>query len=406
LTSETLVEKKKSTAETPTYAWVILFVTMLAGVTTTINQFKVPPVLPVLMEKFQMDLSSAGLLMSIFAITGLVMALPAGVILQKMGARFSGLVATGSMLLGAVLGALSSSSDLLLFSRLVEGVGMGLIAVVAPAVIASWFPPQKRGLPMGIWATWVSLGSLIIYNLAPALNATGGWHAVWWGGAIFAALAFCCYWLLIRVPPAAGDPGQTGVASNPGLNLFQALANRNIWLLAFSFGCFTFVVLGVVATYFPTFLKTERGYSLADASLVTSLKMAMVILMSPVMGRLSDRIGSRRRIILISCLALAAFMLLPFSASGWLIPASMVILGILAGSVPMATFSAAPEIMGDPRSAGLGMAVVMIGQNLGILVGPLVFSALVQSVGWQAAGWWMIVVILAGFGAAWLAKFR
>jgi len=60
------------------YAWVILAVVMLAGVSAPLNQFKVPPVMPVLMERFQLDLSAAGMLMSIFAITGLALALPAG----------------------------------------------------------------------------------------------------------------------------------------------------------------------------------------------------------------------------------------------------------------------------------------------------------------------------------------
>jgi nitrate/nitrite transporter NarK len=278
---------------------------------------------------------------------------------------------------------------------------MGLIAVVAPAVVVTWFPPERRGLPMGIWATWVSLGSLIIYNAAPALNSFSDWQAVWWAGGLFALAAFVLYGLLVRPAPGAASRAERAAAFP-----WRALANRNIWLLAVSFASFNFVVIGVVATYFPTFLKTVRGMSLAEASLVTSLKMITVILAAPLAGWLSDRIGSPRKIILISLLGLAVFMCFPFTVTGIGIPASMVALGILAGSLPTATFAAAPAVMGDSRLGGLGMGVIMVGQNLGQLAGPVVFGALVKSAGWADAGLWSILALAIGFAALWFAKMR
>ena len=393
----------------PAYAWVVLCVVMLAGVTAPLNQFKVPPLMPALMERFQLGLSTAGLLMSIFAITGFALALPAGIILQKLGPKVTGLTAIGCLLVGSVLGALSTGANFLLASRLVEGAGMGLIAVVAPATIAIWFPAENRGLPMGIWATWVSLGSLIIYNLAPALNTIAGWQAAWWAGAGFALVAFSLYWLFIRMPSSleASTPG-TGVTikNQPGLNLRQALGGRSIWLLALSFCCFNFVVIGVIATYFPTYLKVVHGYSLAEASMVTSLKMVMVILTAPLAGWLSDRVGSSKRILLVSLAVLAVYVLFPFSVGGGLAMAAMIVLGIIAGAIPTATFSAVPEAMGNLHSAGIGMGVIMMGQNLGQLLGPLVFGTLVESAGWAVAGYWMLPVLIIAIAAAWFTKIR
>jgi MFS family permease len=399
-----MAKEKKGAVVIPAYAWIILFVTMLAGVTAPLNQFKVPPMMPVLMEKFQLDLSTASLLMSVFAITGLVLALPAGIISQKLGAKVTGLIALGCLLVGAATGAIAASADVLLASRLIEGAGMGLIAVVAPAVINSWFPPEKRGLPMGIWATWVSLGSLIIYNLAPALNRLADWRAVWWAGAVFALVALGFYGLLIRVPPAIETVSPKADQTMPGLK--QSLANRNIWLLALAFGCFNFVLVGVIATFFPTFLKSVRGYSLADASFITSLKMVAVILAAPLAGWLSDTIASPKRVILVSLAALAGFMVFPFSITGWLVPLSMVVLGIIAGSLPSATFAAVPEVMGDGRMSGIGIGVIMVGQNLGQLVGPVIFSSLVESTGWVTAGYWTIAVVMVGLVATWFTKMR
>jgi MFS family permease len=402
-----LLQVKKRTVEFSMYTWVVLFVTMLAGVAAPLNQFKVPPVIPVLMEQFHLDLTAVGLLMSIFAITGLVLALPAGIILHKLGAKLTGLMAIASLLLGVVLGAVSTDMTLLLSSRLIEGIGMGLIAVVGPAVITLWFPPKKRGLPMGIWATWVPLGSLVIYNLAPLVNSLAGWQAVWWVVALITLAIFVLYLLLFRVPENNGTVGSNqfdgAVAS---ISYLDAIRSREIWLLALSFCCFNFVVIGVIATFFPAFLKSVRNFSLAEASYVTSIKMLVCVVIAPLIGWISDKVGSPRKIILISFAGLMLFMIFPFNLSGWMISLLMVFLGFIAAAISTATFSSAPEVTRPGYPVGITIGVVMIGQNLGQLAGPLVFSRLVENIGWATAGYWMIVVLIIGFAATWLIKMK
>ena len=388
----------------PSYAWVILFVALLAGVTAPLNQFKVPPLMTVLMQRFTLDLGTAGLLMTIFAITGFILALPAGVILQRLGPKKAGLIALGCLIVGSALGALSESAELLLISRLVEGAGMGLIAVVAPGLISIWFPPEKQGGPMGIWATWVPLGSLIIFNVAPAVEASAGWRAVWWIGAAFGLVAFILYWLLVRLPPTAGT--NQHIKPEPAPSMRQALAGRNIWLLGLSFASFNMVLIGAVSTFFPTFLTTVRGFSLGSASFITSLPSLVVVVTAPLAGWLLDKVGVRKPFLVIASIAVAFFMLFPFSLNGWGIPASMVMLGILAGFIPTAIFSAVPEVMGKVQLAGIGMGVIMLGQNFGQLLGPVIFGRLVETIGWANAGYWMIPVAAVGVVSAWLTRMR
>lgn len=390
------------------YAWVILVVVFLASVAAPLNQFKVPPLMPVLMETFRLNLSQAGMLMSVFAFTGLILALPAGIIMQKLGPKLAGLIAVGCLVIGSVWGALANTAALLLASRVLEGVGMGLIAVVGPASIALWFPREKQGTPMGIWATWVPVGSVVMYNLAPTLETSAGWPAVWWVGAGFALVAFILYWLFMRLPPAlAGDQrsGQGGPLDAAPPNLGPALANRSIWLLALQFGSFNLVFFAF-ATFFPTFLAEERGYSLAQAAFIASLSTIVVLGSAPLAGWLSDRIGSRRWVFALPFLVIAAMLTLPFHLTGWTLYAFMLLLGLFSGAVPTATFAAAPEVMGRPQLAGLGLAVVSLGQNLGMVLGPILFGLLVENMGWASAGYWLIPFCLFGFVAAWLVKVR
>jgi len=167
--------------------------------------------------------------------------------------------------------------------------------------------------------------------------------------------------------------------------------------LALAFGCFNYAIIGVIATYYPTYLKAIQGYDLAGASLVTSIKMIVVIITAPLVGWLVDRVGSPRKITLWSFIALAGFMALPFSITGWMIPASMVLLGLLAGAIPTCTFTSVPELAGKEIPAGIALAVILIGQNLGQLLGPVLFGALVQSIGWTAAGLLTIPVLVLGY---------
>ena len=384
--------------ETPTYAWVILAVIYIASVAAPLSQSKIPPVMPVLMEAFNLSLASTGLLMSVFAITGFLLALPAGLILQRVGLKVTGLIATGCLVIGSVLGALAATSGMLLFSRVVEGVGMGLIAVAAPAAIAMWFPPHKQGTPMGIWATWAPLGSTLMFVLAPWMADTYGWQSIWWFSAAFALLAFMLALVFLRMP--SGMPTASldtnKAAGEKLLDLKLALANRDIWFLAALFGLFN-LALTAVSTYLPTFLTTLRGYTMSSAAFTASLPMIVVMLFAPLSGILSDKIGSRKALFTWPLLAIAVLLPLPFQVSSTLIPFFMILNGMIVGAVPTAAFSAAPEIMRKPELAGLGLGVISLGQSLGMFIGPILFGGLVEQVNWTAASLAMFPFMLAAF---------
>ena len=405
ITLDSLESRSTGAVRTAPYAWVILLVVFLASVAAPLNQNKVPPLMPVMMNAFNLTLVEAGLLMSVFAITGFILALPAGIILGKIGPKITGLLALGCLAAGSALGALAPNVNILLASRVIEGTGMGLIAVVAPAILAMWFPPQNQGTPMGIWATWVPVGSLIMYLLAPAMSATTGWQSVWWFAVIFTLVTMLLYGLFVRMPPNLNASVITQPTAPQSNNLLKSLANRDIWLLALEFGAFNLVFLAL-ATFYPTFLYENRGYPLPQASFIASIATIAVLFSAPLAGWLSDRIGSRRLLMALPFLLFCVILLLPFRVTGWQIYALMIAQGLIVGAVPTATFAAAPEVMKDARLAGLGLAVVMFGQNLGMFVGPVLFGRMVESLGWISAGAFLIPFCLLGFVAAWLVRVR
>lgn len=388
--------------------WFALIIILLASLAAPLNQFKVPPVMPLLMQEFGVSAAQAGLLMSLFAITGLFLAIPAGFIFQKLGYRLTGMIALLSLVIGAGWGAFSRGFDIMLASRFVEGAGMSLMSVVAPAVIALWFSPESRGKAMGIWAIWVPLGSTIMFLLAPTLADRWNWQGVWWFGCFYAVLVGFLYLFFLK-SKSAHSPNPKGGASSgrtQDYGLAKVLSNRDLWLTSFLFCCFNFVFIAFI-TWAPTFLHQVRGISMARAAFLVSLTTILTIIACPTSGWVSDRIGTRKWVAVIPMVLMAPLFPFSFFAGETWFPLLAILMGFIGGFVPTGVFSGAVEMAGDERLSGMAMAVIQIGQNAGMLLGPLVFGWVIESGGgWQTAFWVLAPVSLLGAAAGWKIRIK
>ena len=388
--------------------WFILIIILLASLAARLNQFKVPPVMPLLMEAFGVSAAQAGLLMSLFAITGLFLAIPAGFIFQRLGYRLTGMIAILSLVIGAGWGALSPGFDIMLASRFIEGAGMSLMSVVAPAVIALWFSPASRGKAMGIWAVWVPLGSTIMFLLAPTLAGRWNWPGVWWFGCFYAVSVGFLYLVFLKSKTAHSPDPKGGASSGrmPDHGLAKVLSNRDLWLTSLLFCCFNFVFIAFI-TWAPTFLHQVRGISMPRAAFLVSLTTILTIIACPTSGWVSDRIGTRKWVAVIPMALIAPLFPLSFSAGEMGFLALAILVGFIGGFVPTGVFSGAVETVGDERLSGMAMAVIQIGQNAGMLLGPLVFGWVIESGGgWQMAFWVLTPVSILGAVAGWISRIR
>jgi MFS family permease len=413
MSQQTNSSGSKITAKAPKYAWIILLVLYLASLAATLNLYKVPPLMPLLMSAFNINLVSANMLMSIFSIMGFVLAIPAGFIIRKFGPKATGLIATAAVLIGSTLGAFSTASNMMLVSRFIEGIGMGLVMVLAPSVIALWFPAEVRGAPMGLWSTCVGVGSFAIYNAAPAMvdpNNVQSWRIVWWAGAAFSLAALILFAVLFRLPKSgelaeAPASGKKDDSSEKAPSFKLALTNPSLWFASLAFLAFNATILALSSNY-PTFLNEVRGLQLGYANFMASLMMMTATITAPLGGYFSDRTGSRKLIIVIPLILLTITFLFPFKATGQMIPLLMIVMGAVGAPAATNLLAAVPEVLVLPQLAGIGMAVMALGQNIGMFVGPILFSSLVESFGWLTAGYLLIPICLIGIIAGWLIKVR
>jgi len=351
---------------------------------------------------------------------GFILAIPAGFILKRFGIKMTVLCAVAAIMIGSAVGALSSTVSQLFLGRFIEGAGMGLIMVAAPLAISLWFPADKRAFPMGLWASCIGVGSVAMLIIGPILAAPAQaatatakdyhWQMVWWSGAVFAAVAFVVFAVLFRLPKPeemAEAPAQPSSNAEPEapVSLTKAMANHNLWLLSLGFLCFNLVIMAL-STFYPVFLEGLQ-YSKERASLITSLIWMVAIFSSPLGSYISDRIRSRKIVIVVPFIIIALLFLIPFSVAGLMISIYLIVLGLFMGPIAPVILAAVPEVMKSPREIGIGMGVAALGQNLGMFLGPVLFSQIWQSSGSLAtAGFWMIPLCVLGIICGWVAKIR
>jgi MFS family permease len=138
-----------------------------------------------------------------------------------------------------------------------------------------------------------------------------------------------------------------------------------------------------------------------------SVMTVLLLVSGPFGGWLSDRLGSRKIICVVPMLLLMLLFPLASVVTDGSRLAITVIVGLIGAFVPTGVFSAGPEVVGDERLHGMAMAMILLGQNAGMLLGPLVFGWIVDITGgWHVAFWSLLPVGAAGALAGWKVRYR
>ena len=365
------------------------------------QMFKLPPVLPLLLETYGYDRTLAGSFMSVYALSGLLLSIYLGRMIQRRGPAVPVLCALGVMILGNLLGLIAPESGLVVLAgRGLEGIAFAVLAIAGPTLTN--LAASARALPivMGLTAAWIPIGQISATLLAQPALGSWGWQVLWIAGALGCVLL--AGWTIGRRSVLPQGSAQTKQAENdPGLS-----ARERLLLLLGSFGFLVFSgQYFAYMTWMPQYLVEVHGFSLDGA--VWGYLLPVVVLMSfnLVAGRILQ-LGIPVGALLTGSLALQAaiWWLLPWTGSDWTGIVSVILYGIGGGISPTCLFALPGMVLGAGRNAAAAYGLMMTGRNIGVLLGPILLAWLFEITG----GWDYSAPVFGAFttagalGALWL----
>ncbi|MCL1798151.1 MAG: MFS transporter [Eggerthellaceae bacterium] len=375
-------------------AWIVVIIAFLGGLALANVQNKVPPVMQAIMAYFDIGYTEAGWLTSIFTIMGMVTAIPASWLLHKLGPKNIGVISLACAAVGSLIGVFSDNLALLMASRVIEGIGVGIIAVVGPAVIAMWFPPEKRGLPMGLWGSWMMASQTILFLIAGGITTAFGWQGVWWFTLGFSVLVLILYMWKVDAP-GVGLANFAEAEDKEKYSFAEGFKSPSSWLLSavgviFTFCCFGFATYIAVYWGETFFLATTGDIELAQyegnlwVSLMYAIEIPIVILIGWVLNR--TKLHKRKYVGAVGFFLYAVILFFCFrmDAIGLLIP-FIIVYPFLEGSIPTVYWTVCPSTAKSPEHAGTALGVLNVGLNIGTLLGPPLTGWMIENYGWQEA---------------------
>ncbi len=347
------------------YSWVILFVAVLGFVLFNFAFQSVPPLLNSLQVIFNVDNSTAALLMSLVVIPGVFLALPAGMLINKHGFRKIGGISAISLTIGSLITAFSLTFPQMLIGRLIIGIGGCFLTIGAAVVIPQWFAPKDIGKAMGVYVAGVPIAVVAAFFATPILAQNYGWQIPFYITSIASVISAILFLALVK-----DGPYRIAASVSP-LEVKQALSSRELWKIGIIWMLFNMSAIGFL-TWAPVMFITFKSFDIIYASILSSSIMIVALFMAPLYGWASDKIDRRKPFIIIGALITGT---LNFSV-GYLLGIPLLMAIVLSGfsgaAVPGLIMAIAARTL-PQKQAGISFGVMTMWQNIGITItAPLI----------------------------------
>nr|CAD6616548.1 MFS transporter [Rhizobium sp. TCK] len=384
-----------------TTRWSHVTIAVLGGVAAAVHVGKVPPALPLLRDELQLDLVAAGWLMGLVALMGGLLGLVMGRLADRVTHRRAMILGLVLLTCGSMAGLFAHSAAMLFASRIVEGFGLILAVVAAPALITSATEARDRGLAFAIWAAWLPVGVGGIMLVSPVLLPVYGWRGAWIAAALFTLVPLAA---LLLSKPVSSVTGATPPSSLlDGARLTVALPTT--WLLGGMFLLYAASFMSVFG-FLPTMLIEESGLALGTASVMTAIAV-LANVPGNIAGGYLLRHGARRWALIVIAfflLSLSAFVVFASELPLTIRYTAALLYAATGGLLPASIMSALPAYAARQDLVSTISGFVMQGTNLGQFLGPLLLAAVVSAKGWAAAPYYVAATAL--FGILLALKFR
>ena len=230
--------------------------------------------------------SEVALMVAVPVLVGSLGRIIVGALTDRFGGRAMFPIVSGVTILPVLFLAFFAldSYALMLFGGFFLGIAGTAFAVGVPFVNA-WFPPERRGLAVGIFGAGMGGTAISALTTVPLSQHQGRTVPFLITASVLAVYAVVA-WLVMRDAPGRVVP-TTSLASRLAANARLPITWQACVLYAVAFGGYV-----AFSVFLPTYLKTAHGLEPADAANRMAGFVVVAVIMRPVGGWVSDRIGS------------------------------------------------------------------------------------------------------------------
>jgi NNP family nitrate/nitrite transporter-like MFS transporter len=283
------------------------------------------------------------------------------------------------------------SYALMLFGGFFLGIAGTALAVGVPFVNA-WFPPERRGLAVGIFGAGMGGTAISALTTVPLSQDQGRTAPFLITASVLAVYAVVA-WLVMRDAPGRVVP-TTSLASRLNANARLPITWQACVLYAVAFGGYV-----AFSVFLPTYLKTAHGLEPADAANRMAGFVVVAVVMRPIGGWLSDRIGSIPVLpaafgLVAVCAAIAAPNPPVTSDGGSNLTLGTVAFLVMAAALGAGSGAVFALIAHSTEPARVGGVTGLVGAagGLGGFVPPLLMGWLYGQTESYAIGLWLLAV--------------
>lgn len=354
----------------------------------------------------------------------------AGIILDKMGIRFTGLLSASFMVLGAAIKlvgisdwfqttefcawlnswwvAFPGSAKMASLGFMIFGCGCEMAGTTVSKSIAKWFEGKEMALAMGLEMAIARLGVFAVMWLAPMISKQ-------FDQSIVAPVAFCTVLLIIgllcftvfvfmdrkldRQLIAAGELKEEKSSDEEFhiRDLGAIFRSKMFWLVALLCVLY-YSAIFPFQRYAPNFLEVTLGIDAQSAAQLFSCFPILAMILTPFLGALLDFKGKGATMLMVGavimiCCHLSFAFLLPLFPSKWLALLLVVTLGVSFSLVPAALWPSVPKII-DSKILGSAYCLIFWIQNIGLFAVPLLIGVVLDATG----GYTVPMIIFSTFG--------
>jgi MFS family permease len=351
------------------------------------------PLLPLFARELGAGPSLVGFVMGASTLTGVFLKLPAGALSDLFGRRR--LLVAGALVFATLPFTYLAISTLawLVMLRFLHGSATAIFGPVASASLSDMAPAARRGAWLSTYSTAQGTGQAIGPILAGYAIAVGRFDLAFAASGLIGlgAPLIVGTW---RAPKRAEDPARERPSWQAFTHGVREVVSDRLVLITSAAHAAQFVLNGMLNAFLPLYGREVLNLSGSELGWLFGMQTVTTLLVRPIIGALSDRIG--RRAVIATGLTIGSLAVFSLSLTTTLTTVIVVVL-TYAGGVAITTAATSAYITDITRRARYGAAHGVFGTiyDIGDALGPIAAGVLVAGLGYAHMFQVMAAIALA-----------